>query len=387
MLQRPFFKVFFSMESPFSKPFNLDRTVRLFLLLAGFISILLLLNYLTPVLIPFFVAWLLAYLLYPIVTFFKKKLRIKNHNLAVILVLLTIFTLIIAAITLLTPLFVAEVVKVKDLIIQYSSQNQSYGIIPQKWEIFLQNIIIETELLEIFNKESLAQLIKDFFPHAWTLLSNSLNIATSIFAAFITILYLYFILKDYNTIGKRLIQLIPDKYKPFASSLLLDMEQGMSNYYRGQSAVAMCVGILFCIGFSIINMPLALMMGLTLGLLNMVPYLQVLGIPPCIVLILINAAERGVAPWGGLIALAVVFIVVQIIQDGYLVPKIMKKTLNLNAAVILLALSVFGMLLGILGIIIALPATTLLLSYYKRYILKEINDIDKDYIPQNTNSD
>lgn len=375
------------MESPFSKPFNLDRTVRLFLLLAGFISMLLLLNYLTPVLIPFFVAWLLAYLLYPIVTFFKKKLRIKNHNLAVILVLLTIFTLIIAAITLLTPLFVAEVVKVKDLIIQYSSQNQSYGIIPQKWEIFLQNIIIETDLLEIFNKESLAQLIKDFFPHAWTLLSNSLNIATSIFAAFITILYLYFILKDYNTIGKRLIQLIPDKYKPFASSLLLDMEQGMSNYYRGQSAVAMCVGILFCIGFSIINMPLALMMGLTLGLLNMVPYLQVLGIPPCIVLILINAAERGVAPWGGLIALAVVFIVVQIIQDGYLVPKIMKKTLNLNAAVILLALSVFGMLLGILGIIIALPATTLLLSYYKRYILKEINDIDKDYIPQNTNSD
>lgn len=375
------------MESPFSKPFNLDRTVRLFLLLAGFISILLLLNYLTPVLIPFFVAWLLAYLLYPIVTFFKKKLRIKNHNLAVILVLLTIFTLIIAAITLLTPLFVAEVIKVKDLIIQYSSQNQSYGIIPQKWEIFLQNIIIQTELLEIFNKESLAQLIKDFFPHAWTLLSNSLNIATSIFAAFITILYLYFILKDYNTIGKRLIQLIPDKYKPFASSLLLDMEQGMSNYYRGQSAVAMCVGILFCIGFSIINMPLALMMGLTLGLLNMVPYLQVLGIPPCIVLILINAAERGVAPWGGLIALAVVFIVVQIIQDGYLVPKIMKKTLNLNAAVILLALSVFGMLLGILGIIIALPATTLLLSYYKRYILKEINDIDKDYIPQNTNSD
>ena len=375
------------MESPFSKPFNFDRTVRLFLLLAGFISILLLLNYLTPVLIPFFVAWLLAYLLYPIVSFFKRKLRIKNHNLAVILVLLTIFTLIALAITLLTPLFVAEVVKVKDLIIQYSSQNQNYGIIPQKWEIILQNIIIQTELLEIFNKESLAQLIKDFFPHAWTLLSNSLNIATSIFAAFITILYLYFILKDYNTIGKRLIQLIPDKYKPFASSLLLDMEQGMSNYYRGQSAVAMCVGILFCIGFSIIKMPLALMMGLTLGLLNMVPYLQVLGIPPCIVLILINAAERGVAPWGGLIALAVVFIVVQIIQDGYLVPKIMKKTLNLNAAVILLALSVFGVLLGFLGIIIALPATTLLLSYYKRYILKEINDIDKDYIPQNTNSD
>lgn len=375
------------MDSPFSKPFNLDRTVRLSLFLAGMISIVLLLNYLSPVLIPFFMAWLLAYLLYPIVSFFKKKLRIKNHNLAVILVLLLIFSIIILAITLLTPLFVAEIVKVKDLIIQYSSQNNHYGIIPHKWEIILQNIILQTELLEFFNKESVSLLIKDFFPHAWKLLSNSLNMATSIFAIFVTILYLYFLLKDYNIIGKRLILLIPDKYKPFATTLLLDMEQGMSNYYRGQSAVALCVGILFCIGFSIINMPLALLMGVTLGLLNMIPYLQTLGIPPCILLILINAAERGVSPWGGLIALAVVFIVVQIIQDGYLVPKIMKKTLNLNAAVILLSLSVFGMLMGILGVIIALPTTTLLLSYYKRYILKEINEIDRKYVPQNSNSD
>ena len=123
------------MDSPFSKPFNLDRTVRLSLFLAGMISIVLLLNYLSPVLIPFFMAWLLAYLLYPIVSFFKKKLRIKNHNLAVILVLLLIFSIIILAITLLTPLFVAEIVKVKDLIIQYSSQNNHYGIIPHKWEI------------------------------------------------------------------------------------------------------------------------------------------------------------------------------------------------------------------------------------------------------------
>lgn len=375
------------MDSPFAKPFDLDRTVRLFLTLAGLISIILLLNYLSPVLIPFFIAWLLAYLLYPIVAFTKKKLRIKNHNAAVIIVLLSIFALITTIIVLLMPLYIAEIAKVKDLIIQYSTHQSQYGIIPQKWEKILHNIILQTEILELFKKESLANLVKDFFPHAWKLLSNSFSIATSIFAGFVTILYLYFILKDYNTIGKRLVQLIPDKYKPFTSTLLLDMEQGMSNYYRGQSAVALCVGVLFSIGFTIIDMPLALMMGLTIGALNLIPYLQVIGIPPCILLVLINAAENQTSPWGGLIALAVVFIVVQIIQDGYLVPKIMKKTLNLNAAVILLSLSVFGMLLGILGIIIALPATTLLLAYYKRYVLKEINEIDKDYVPQNRNSD
>ena len=59
----------------------------------------------------------------------------------------------------------------------------------------------------------------------------------------------------------------------------------------------------------------------------------------------------------------------QVIQDLYLVPRIMGKTMGLNPAVILLSLSIWGTLFGLFGMVIALPLTTLLLSYYNRYII------------------
>jgi predicted PurR-regulated permease PerM len=70
-----------------------------------------------------------------------------------------------------------------------------------------------------------------------------------------------------------------------------------------------------------------------------------------------------------LMALAV-FAVVQIIQDTILTPKIMGRVMGMNSAIILLSLSIWGSLLGIMGMVIALPATTLLMTYYQKYIVK-----------------
>ena len=74
------------------------------------------------------------------------------------------------------------------------------------------------------------------------------------------------------------------------------------------------------------------------------------------------------------------FVIVQGIQDLFIVPKIMGKAMGLNPAVILLSLSIWGSLLGIVGMIIALPITTLLISYYKRFLLgnreQEVGDKD-----------
>jgi predicted PurR-regulated permease PerM len=67
----------------------------------------------------------------------------------------------------------------------------------------------------------------------------------------------------------------------------------------------------------------------------------------------------------------IVFAVVQTIQDTFLTPKIMGKVTGLNSAIILLSLSIWGSLLGVLGMIIALPMTTLLLTYYQRYIINK----------------
>lgn len=134
--------------------------------------------------------------------------------------------------------------------------------------------------------------------------------------------------------------------------------------------MALIVGVLFAIGFRIVGLPMGITVGLFIGLLNLVPYLQTIGIIPVTLLALIQSAETGTNFWIIIGGCAIVFVVVQTTQDMFLVPKIMGKAMGLNPAVILLSLSVWGSLLGMAGMIIALPVTTLLISYYKRFVVR-----------------
>ena len=142
----------------------------------------------------------------------------------------------------------------------------------------------------------------------------------------------------------------------------------MSNYFRGQAAVAAICGVLFAIGFALIGLPLGILLGLFIGLLNMVPYLQLIGLIPAGLLAIMHAVQSGINVWMVLGLTGLVFGVVQIIQDAVLVPKIMGKVTGLNPAMMMLSLSIWGKLLGLLGMIIALPVTYMLLVYYRRLI-------------------
>ena len=191
----------------------------------------------------------------------------------------------------------------------------------------------------------------------------------------ITLLYLVFLLLDFERISTKWIDYIPEQMRAATKELADDVAQGMSSYFRGQSIVALFVGILFAIGFSIIDLPLAIGFGLFVGVLNLVPYLQMLSLPIAVLLALLKAAETGTNFWMVLLLVAIVYIVVQAIQDLYIVPKVMGHIMGLSPAIILLSLSVWGSLLGFTGLIIALPLTTLILSYYRRFIIKEVEKL------------
>ena len=363
------------MNTSFHKPFTFDRVVRLIIQTIVIAGIIFALHYFRQVLLPFFIAWLLAYLFYPMVKFVRFKLRFKNNTLSVVTVLLVILGIIFCAFRFLPPMLISEFSKLKDILLSYTGNNGN-ELLPHHLKTFLQYVISVVDMERLLDPQNLIATGKELFPHAWELLSSSFSVLFSVFLFFIVLLYLFFILKDYDTITKEFLSLIPFKRRRFVSDLLRDMESGMNRYYRGQALVATIVGILFCIGFSIIGLPLALVMGLFIGVLNLVPYLQVISIPPTIILMLLHVAEKGCSPWWPLISLVLVYVIVQAIQDGYLVPKILGKTMGLNPAVILLALSIWGYLLGVLGMIIALPATTLLISYYKRFVLTDSNTND-----------
>jgi len=145
----------------------------------------------------------------------------------------------------------------------------------------------------------------------------------------------------------------------------------MNRYFRGQALIALIVGILFTIGFSIIGLPLAIIMGMLIGLLTMVPYLKAIALIPTLMLGLLQSFETGQSFGSILIGIAIVYIIIQLLEDLFLTPRIMGKVTGLNPAVILLSLSIWGSLMGMVGLIIALPVTTLIISYYKRFVLNE----------------
>jgi predicted PurR-regulated permease PerM len=132
--------------------------------------------------------------------------------------------------------------------------------------------------------------------------------------------------------------------------------------------IAMLVGALLSVGFAIIGLPMAVILGMFIGILNIAPYLGTLGLIPAVILAGLDSLEAGQAPWIGIALVLAVFAVVQAIQEIVLIPKIQGESLGLSPWLILLALSVWGKLLGFLGLLIALPMTCLCLSYYRRML-------------------
>lgn len=365
------------------KKITFDRLIRGIISGAIIIAILFLLDRLSGVLLPFFIAWLIAYLMYPMVIFYQTKLHLKSRVVSILAVMLTLAVVITGACLVFVPPMIEECSRLKQLIELYFTEGSGHSAIPKVINNFLQQHISTDWLEQNLNTENLIKAVQGLAPKLWTLISTSYNIVVAILTFFIMVLYIFFILLDYEQIAERWVTLVPARHRKTVVRLMTDIKVSMNRYFRGQSLVAFCVGILFCIGFLIIDFPLAIPLGLFIGLLNMVPYLQIVGFIPTILLAILKAADTGESFWWIFCMALLVFAIVQMIQDGFLVPKIMGKITGLNPAIILLSLSIWGSLMGMLGMIIALPLTTLLLSYYQRYIHKN----DLDFLSQQNSTD
>lgn len=337
------------------------------LIIAG---ILMLINRLSGVLLPFFIAWLAAYMIYPLVKLFQYRLRLKSRILSIFCALLILTIIGVGVFYLLIPPIIAEVSRMNDLVINYLNSNPGNNI-PQILSDFIRENIDLSALNNLLKEESLLKAIQGTIPQAWNLISESINLLFSVFTFFVILLYVIFILMDYESISGGWLHLLPNKYRSFASNLVEDIQIAMNKYFRGQALVAFCVGILFSIGFLIIDFPMAIGLGLFIGALNMVPYLQIIGFLPTLMLAILKAANTGESFWVIIAGALAVFAIAQIIQDTILVPKIMGRITGLNPAIILLSLSIWGSLMGMIGMIIALPLTTLMLSYYQRFIINK----------------
>lgn len=363
-----------------TKTITFDRFVRMLGAIILLIGAYILIYQLRGVLTPFLVAWLTAYLLHPIVCFFQYKCRLKSRLLSIVVTLILLAGVIVGGLMLIIPPITDEMMHLKDIVVSYVTTDANVISVAGEVESFIRHNIDINQLVQALTISDVSLFLEDQMPRILSFLGNGISAIVGIIGSVIAIIYLFFILLDYEMMVSGVFKLVPKSKRDLVHGVVKDLEEGMNSYFRGQTIIAMCVGILFAIGFLIIDFPLAIPLGLFIGFLNLVPYLQTVGFIPTIMLAMLKAHDTGQSFWAILLAALIVFGVVQTIQDVILTPRIMGKVMGLNAAVILLSLSIWGSLLGFVGLIIALPLTTLIISYYKRYIIEEWKE-DTENIP------
>ena len=354
---------------PPRRPYTFDRVVRICFTVLTIIAALYILDALKGVLLPFLVACLISYMLEPIVKWNMKMLHLKSRFLPVVLTLLEACVVVGIFSILFFPYLVEEAGQMASMVRQYATTKIDIPFISGPVHDFIrENLDFET-ISRFLTPEEWKQIIKTTLSSSWNFLSLGLAFIIGVLSWLIVILYVIFIMLDYERIMLSFRQLVPLRHRKQVFQIGRDIEQAMNRYFRGQFFIACLVGILFSIGFVIIGLPMGVVLGLFIGMLNMVPYLQLISLPITALLCLVSTASTGVDFWLIFWESMAVYVVVQCIQDLILTPKIMGKAMGLNPAIILLSLSVWGALLGFLGLIVALPLTTLILSYYNIYFL------------------
>lgn len=346
------------------RPYTFDRVVRMVITLIGLLAAIWIIDLLKSVLLPFLVAWLIAYMLEPFVQYNKRLLRARKRWLPIMMTLFECVLIGAAVAMFLVPSVVDEMHAVAEWVGNYASSNKEISFIPKWLHEYLRSSID----FEKISNELTRQDIQAILSAAGSFISGGYDIVMGIFSWFIVVLYVVFIMLDYERLLRGIKRLVPPKYRDVTYGIGNDVKNSMNHYFRGQAVIAFLVGIMFCIGFLIIDLPMAIVLGLFIGVLNMVPYLQLISLVPTTLLCLVYASDTGADFWHVWWSCMAVYIIVQCIQDLVLTPRIMGKAMGLNPALILLSLSVWGTLLGFIGLIIALPLTTLLLSYYDHYI-------------------
>ncbi len=344
----------------FSGPFTFDRTVRIVGSMLIIVGLILLVNRLSDVLLPFFIAWFIAYMMNPLVNFLQRK--IFHQRTISVLVSMLLVALVLTGVIILFTRSAAEEFRQLERLIQIYSSSENYNISPETKE-WVGNLINNLN----DNKEKVMQKL---MPTLYNVLTSSIEYLAGFLVLFIIFLYIFFLLSDFEDYSKAWQGMVPHKYRPMMRQLAVDVVTGMNIYFRKQALISAIVGLMFGIGFKIVGLRMALAMGFLIGILNMVPYLHSLGMIPPVLVALIQSTQTDTSFWMYLLGIAIVFIVVQTTLDMVLTPKIMGHAIGLKPAVILLSLSIWGSLMGMLGMIIALPMTTVMISYYKHFVVE-----------------
>src|SRR3989339_27482 len=261
------------------KPFTIDRIFRIAISIVILITIILLLKYLSNVLIPFVIAIILAYLLNPVVLGLQKLF--KKRIPAVLISLILFIGIFVIAGMLVVPIVMKEVgqmgIILKNLLHDPVVKERAIAMLPEDLWYQLQEFASREEIQKLFSIGSFSNLLgiasQKAVPGLLGFFSTTISLIFGVIGIAIILLYLIFILIDYDALIQEWKTLIPQSQRGFVMGLIEDFTHAMNKYFRAQALIALIIGIIYSVGFSIIGLPMGLLLGVLIGLLCMIPYL------------------------------------------------------------------------------------------------------------------
>ncbi len=355
-----------------TEKYDVDKIFRFILSIIVLGLFFFLVYYLRTILIPFVIAIIIANLLDPVVDFFEK------YKIPRVLSIILVFLLIGALFFLLfyfgIPYVINELAQFSKILPNYFDDVKNY-ILEQYRSLQDETVKenIDTYIDTIVKNLEASQVIEKAMSYVTGLFSQLFNIIFALVGLVIIIMYVFFLLRDIDRLKEKWHLYIPERYRDTVRMVVRDSYEVSLNFFRGQIIIVSILGVLFSIGFTIVDIRIPILFGFTAGILNLIPNFGTLvAIIPGVLLALGRALEPdGGDPLMKAGSILLVFASVQIIQDVVLTPSIMGKRTGLRPATILFSVFIWGKLLGFLGIILAIPLTCLTKVYFAKFILNE----------------
>jgi predicted PurR-regulated permease PerM len=314
-----------------------------------------------PVLTPFVIGAVLAYVLHPAVE------ALTHHRVPRVLAVLTVevaaIGTVLALLLLVVPIVSQQLPQLREQLPLLADKiNQMFG--PRLAQLGV-DVKLDFASVRSFLAKTLDANLDDWIAAALSSarIGGSFLLAL-IGNAFVMPLVVFYLLLDWPMLTQRLSQLVPPRMYANVRGFLVECDALLGQYLRGQLLVMLILAAYYSLGLALFGFQLALPVGVLTGMAVFIPYL---GFGLGLVLALI-AALLQFGSWYGLVAVAVVYGLGQVIESWYLTPYLVGERIGLNPLAVIFALLAFGHLFGFVGVLIALPASAVALVAVRRVL-------------------
>ncbi len=318
---------------------------------------------------PLIVALLVAYVLSPLVDFFAHRLG-TSRTLATVMVYLFLIAVLIIALAIVIPVVTAQVRAIDVDLRQFYATAQTwldYTVTLGEWSFNVQDIA-----------QSIGQeLSQAVTPLASGTLSLVVKLASGLLQGFFILIISFYMVKDAPTITNFFSNLPPLTTRGDFRLLRQEIALVWSAFFRGQLILCLVIGLIVTVTTTIVGLPNALAMGLIAGVLEFIPnFGPVVATVPAVLVALLNGSSwLPLSPVGFAVLIIVLYIIIQQVENNFLVPRILGGELDLHPLAVLIVVVAGASLAGILGVFLAAPVLATL-RVVGRYAYRKLQDQD-----------